>query len=85
MVRRCMEWWGGQLFLGAGHPSTFSPWIVDFSDSTVSCEIHLKYPGERLLTCESREWLESGPAPKVPSSPSPLVHLSQRVRARWCT
>ena len=21
--------------LGAGHPSTFSPWIVDFSDSTV--------------------------------------------------
>ena len=74
-----------KIFLGAEDLSNFLSLARGFSDSTVDCEIRLNYSG-RDCDLGEEEWLEKWASAKSASSPPPpLVHPSQRVRARWCT
>ena len=70
-----------KIFLGAEDLSNFLSLARGFSDSTVDCEIHLNCSG-RVCDLGEEECWKVGQRQNASSPPPPLVHPSQRVRAR---
>ena len=75
------EWWDGQNFPWGGRFVKLSLPARGFSDSTVDCEIRIDYSG-RVCDLGEEECWKVGQRQNASSPPPPLVHPSQRVRAR---